>query len=297
MSLDKFFVKDPAEAWAEELQRRAEEAKAKEEAERQQRIAELQARRGKKGKEPAAAATPPAAVLPILPAGNFKIESLADRYRIHQVQYQNGLYVVDLRKELLDEGKSHTQQEWINLTQNTEWKLADMQLYHATLAALYRQREHPVQAQKDIVAELHRLFKADFDPAKPYMSTSTRIKYAASGKDEVTHEWGYASARKKAVALVGPDTLINPSSGLEEQMDVLLGSRDLAEIENVYEWISGKKPYLLRFNQSPARDEERAAVLGSDVSRFSIVCIDDLDNGRPALGWSSSREEISGGSS
>ena len=207
---------------------------------------------------------------PLTSFADFHIENLSDRYRMHQVQYHNSIYVVDWSKELLERGKSKTQQEWMTATQGSEWKVPNLQLYHATLRTLYQHREHPVKEQNKMVEVLRQMFKTDFEPAKPYMMTSTRIKYTARADDIVTHDVGYATARKLTVSLVGLNAWINASSGLEKQMDALLGSRDLAEIETVYEWINGKKPYFYMFNQRPKQDKERAAVLGCDDDRFNI---------------------------
>ena len=270
MSLDKFFLVSPAEAWKKMQQEEEEKRRRTEEEERQRRIEELKARGEKRTASPLppppASPSPP----PLASSTDFHIENLPDRYRMHQVQYNNGVYVVDWSKELLDQGVSNVQQEWIEATQSTKWKIPNLQLYHATLRALYQHREHPVKEQKEVVEELRQVFKADFTPAKPYMMTSTRIKYTTDDKDIVTHDVGYVTARKLTVSLVGPNGLINASSGLEKQMDALLGSRDVAEIETVYEWMNDKKPYLYRFTQKPARDEERAAVLGCDVDGFGI---------------------------
>jgi hypothetical protein len=270
--------------------------KSKEEEERRRKIEALQARRAGR-KEPTA--TPPAApVVPpaIVPAGHFQIESLADRYRIHDVPYQSGLYVVDWSKELLENGAVKTQQDWITATQSTEWKIPSLSLYHATLGSLYRHKDHAITEQKKLVKEMQELFKKDFDGSY-YMSTSTRIKYAASGLDQVTHDFGSPSAREHSLALVGSHAYVNSASGLEAQMEVLLGSRDLGEIENVYEWVSGRKPFLWRLAQAPAQDEERAAVLGCSGNGFDIYCY-SVGNSRPSRGVvaSSSAREISGGS-
>ena len=293
MTLDDFF-KGSKEAWEKEQQRKADEVKAREEEERRKKIEALKAGRAG-GKKPTI--IPPAAsvVSPVVvPAGNFQIESLADRYRLHNVQYNNGVYVVDWSKELLENGAAKKQQEWIVATQSTEWKIPDLQLYHATLATLYRHKDHAAKEQQKLVKEVQQVFQQDFDPAKPYMTTSTKIQYAASGLDKVTHGWGYPSAQKHSLVLVGPDAYVNPSSGLEAQMEVLLGSRDVAEIEKVYEWVSGKKPYLWRLGQAPAQDKERAAVLGcNDGNEFSISCSIDFSGSRPSRGVvaSSSRAE------
>ncbi len=292
MTLDDFFI-GGKQAWEKEQQRKIDEAKAQEEEERRKRIEKLKSRRKEAVKpEPAATAPPPA----IIPAGTFQIESLPDRYRIHDVPYRGSLYVVDWGKELLDKGNKHNQWEWIASTQSTEWKIPDLQLYHATLSTLYHHREHAVQEQKKLVDEMKNLFKTDFDPAQPFMMTSTRINYAAHWLDEVTHNVGYPSAQQHLLTLVGPDALINASSGLEEQMGVLLGSRDLAEIEKVYEWIRGGKPYLRRFYAAPERDTEKMAVLGCVKNIFSISCENSTYHRRLSRGVVVSHEIYEGAS-
>ncbi|HLC70928.1 MAG TPA: hypothetical protein VJI32_02915, partial [Candidatus Nanoarchaeia archaeon] len=104
--------------------------------------------------------------------------------------------------------------------------------------------------------------------------------------DNVTHYFGYPFAQKHSLALVGQNGYVDSSSGMEAQMEVLLGSCDVAEIKKVYKWVSGKKPYLWRLEQAPAQDEERAAVLGcSDVNgRFGVNCDDGFASYGPSRG-------------
>ncbi len=265
MTLDDFFV-DGKKAWDKELQRQEEEKRQKEEAERRKRIEKLKSRRKEAVKtEPAVTAPPPA----IIPAGNFKIEILPDRYRIHEVPYRGSLYVVDWGKDLLDKGNEHTQEEWIALTQSTEWKIPDLQLYHATLSTLYRQREHAVQEQKKLVEELQQFFKTDFDFNSTYfmktMTTSTRME---EDLDTLTHNWGYPSAQRHSLAL-------NKGKGFEGDMETLLGSRDLTEIDKVYEWISGKK-HLWGINVvlDPAAKYEKVV---DDNTKGFMICYSSFD--------------------
>ena len=283
MTLDDFF-KGSKEAWEKAQRQIADEAKAREEEERRQKIEVLKA--GRAGGKKTTIIPPAAPAVPsiVIPTGNFQIESLADRYRLHHVPYNNDLYVVDWSKELLENGATKTQRDWIAATQSTKWKIPDMQLYHATLATLYRHKDHAAKEQQKLVKELQQVFKTDFAFDKPYMTTSTRIQYAASGFDHVTHNFGYPSAQKHSLALVGPDAYVAPSSGLEAQMEVLLGSRDLAEIKTVYKWISGKNPYLWRLEQAPAQDEEQAVVLGCYSYRFNIYCDGGFDISWPSRG-------------
>ena len=65
----------------------------------------------------------------------FRIDDLADRYRINDILYDGGLCVVDMRKKLLDDGKSHDQEDWISMTQSGDWRL---QVLHCTMQSSCR---------------------------------------------------------------------------------------------------------------------------------------------------------------
>lgn len=288
MSLDDFFRVNEVE---ERLRQEAEEeARRKAEEERRAKAEEIRKRRAARSGA-AAAPVPPAplspAPTPLVPpvaAAGTVIEELPDRYRLHNLQYRNGLYTVDWGKELLENGANKTQDKWIAATQAGDWKLADQPLYFASLRHLYQNQNHAEQRQKQLVEQVRAVFKADFDPQKPYMMTSSKIKYTARGDDLVTHRFGYPDQQKIQAAMVGSDGHITARSGMSTALEALLGTGDGAEVETVGEWVTGMKAYLWRFNQKPKQDEERAVVLGCIVSRFDIVASDVLVNLRPARG-------------
>ena len=60
----------------------------------------------------------------IIPTPGFRIEDLSDRYRLHDVSYLGEPHVVDMRKKLLDYGKSHDQDEWVEQNVKDVWKFA-----------------------------------------------------------------------------------------------------------------------------------------------------------------------------
>ncbi|MFH1669130.1 MAG: hypothetical protein ABIA62_04340, partial [Candidatus Woesearchaeota archaeon] len=75
----------------------------------------------------------------------------------------------------------------------------------------------------------------------------------------------------------------------------ILGTDDLALVEESYEWIGkeGKKPYLWRFNQTPDNDAERAVVLGVDDYYYSFgISAFDIYNDRPVRGVVTQRKKI-----
>jgi hypothetical protein len=137
------------------------------------------------------------------------------------------------------------------------------------------------------------VFKPDF--TKNYPHTSTRVAYKPRGKDVVTHDLGYATKRDIKEKMVGKDDYIKAGCGFEDAIEVLLGTRKLSEVEQVYEWVSGKKPYLYRINQTPTEEVLRAVVLGlDDDSRFNINANISINADRPARGCDLVGQKISG---
>ena len=268
------------------VRQRAEEIEAEE------RRQDLEARLAAKGKKkPAKQPIPPAPThQPPPPVGSgFSIESWADTYRISGVVIDGNEHVVDLDKNLLDGGKSHTQDEWVVLTK----KLPSAKQYNAIILSLYANKDHVNSQQRALIEEAKEMLKQDF--VKHYMMTSTRVAYQPTGKDKITHDFGYASMQVINDDIVGPHAWINPASGLEKPISAILGTDNLAEVEQAYEWLSGKKPYLWRVNEKPTEEVLRAVVLGLGGSRFGIGAYDDIINGdRPARGCDLVGQKISG---
>ncbi|MBI4017053.1 MAG: hypothetical protein HY363_05165 [Candidatus Aenigmarchaeota archaeon] len=206
---------------------------------------------------------------------DFVIKELKDRYVLQNVPYQGALRTVSWSRRLLDKGSEHTQDEWNVVLQGSEWKLPDATLYHATLAALY---QHKDGLENELVEKIRLFFCKHFE--KHYLMTGSRVMYKRRGNDTVKH---HLSGDEKQVCMVGADGWVNAQSGFEDSIDAVVGTRDLLEVENVYEWISGKKAYLWRINNKPNANTERAVVLGviSD-GRFNINA--GGDSGWPALG-------------
>ena len=165
------------------------------------------------------------------------------------------------------------QDKWVKFLQKSEWHLPDALTYHASLAALY---QHKDGFQSQLVERIQSVFSAHFK--KHWLMTGSRVVYKPQGNDVVKH-----SHDEVSVVIVGADGLVNAQSGFEDSIEALLGMRDLTEVENVYEWISRKKPYLYRLNDKLTQKTERAVVLGVFSSdRFDIV--GNISSSWPALG-------------
>ena len=209
----------------------------------------------------------------------FKIKELENSFAISPLKLHDGLYRVEWSKELLDEDKRHTQDEWNLILQGSEWSLPSGQLYCATLEALYRNKDGNY---KTVIEKLNGIFSNDF--ANHFMITSTRIKYPAVGLDEIIHDYGSASKYEIQIDFVGNNGIVNSESGFEDPIESLLGTGDLTEVEEVFEWVSGRKPYLWRLGGKPKNDTMLTLLLGGDNVRFSIDAVGRIGNVRPARG-------------
>jgi hypothetical protein len=213
----------------------------------------------------------------------FHIQELEDRYRLRNVNYDGGIYVVDWSKQLLLDKALHDQYTWLQFTQSPSWKLPSSQLVHATLLALYNNRENPNRVQKDLSRKvIDEIFLADFKENLPF--TSTIVRYMPKGNDEIIHDYCYRTQNRIDTQMAGKEGLINEASGFEWKINALLGTRNLAEVEQVYEWLSGKKPFLWQMDQKPEAEALRAVVFAIMGDCFVIDANNNTDSNRWARG-------------
>ena len=219
--------------------------------------------------------------LKIIPTSDgFTVSEEADRLVVAPIEYRRELYRVSWSKYLLDNGQSHTQDQWRTLLHGGEWSLPDGALYYATLSALYQNRQG---SHKEGIKKIQRSFRKDF--RNDWMMTSTHITYAARGLDTIVHEYKQPGNYTVKARVNGPNEWVTPQSGFEESIDALLGTRNLAQLEKIFQWVSSKKPHLWRLINPPTKNEQRALVLGvNDYGRFIINANDSITNGRPARG-------------
>ena len=212
----------------------------------------------------------------LTPAENTEFNITENDYHfvMKGIHYQGGYQDIEWRKDLLK--KVRTQDEWFEFFHGSEYKLPDAPLYHATLAHLYRCKDGP---KSNLVKRIRAMFAKKF--RNNYLMTGTRVVYDPLGKDIVKHN---LSGVTKQATIVGANDTIHSQSGFDDSIEALLGTRDLTEVEQVYKWISGNKPYLYRQNTQPQKITEKAVVLGVDnYGRFSIIASSNINNRWPAL--------------
>ena len=221
---------------------------------------------------------------PQAPPGNpnFSLEDLTQFWRINGVNYRNGIYQVDLGKEMLENKAQKTQDGWIEYTKkaltNDGFYVGDAQLYHALFKTLFKNKDNAQYKDKieQAKAFLQNMLK-DY-----WLMTLSRIKYAKSGQDAVIHNHGLQDKFEIQDDIIGADgyvTQINPQTALQ----AVLGDNNVNEINQVYNWITGKNLYLWRLNAKPQEDTERIVRFDSYSGWAYLNCYWFLNNSNRGL--------------
>jgi len=221
-------------------------------------------------------------IAPSIPT-SFSVQEATDRFTFGPISYRGDLYQVSWGKTRLDNGATHTQDEWVAQLQGSEWMLAGGSLQFAMLHALYQEREG---AQRDLVNTILEMVRPDYDARNGgnRTVTGTRILYTPSG-DRVIHEYGSPQAYEIAAPVVGPDGWIDPGCGFDNTLETLVGTGDVPLLNEVTRWVHPVRPYLWRVNSTPSNEVQRALVLGVSVNvRFAIGADGSINNDRPARG-------------
>lgn len=135
-------------------------------------------------------------------------------------------------------------------------------------------RTYELRNKDKEVSETLRLFLRK--GVRAYPNTSTRIVYDSNGNDKIIHNYG-TSNNTIDTQVVGSDGWINKIPD-KKVLESLLGTQDIAGINNISQWINGTDSYLWRLNSKPDKKLERVArfVAGGDGL--------GLDCGRDPLG-------------
>lgn len=207
---------------------------------------------------------------------NFSLENLTGFYRINGVNYREGIYTVDLLKNLLDKGNYKTQDEWVEYSQqaqqNNEFYVGDLPLYFAIKHSLYQNRENPRYKAK--IEDVKQFLKQQmFDNC---LITLTRIKYSRRGKDKVIHNYGMPDQYEISEDLFGPNELVKDSNN-NAAYKALLGTDNTKEINDVYKWLTGVDAYLSTLNYPIyQRSIEHVVGLFTDSARVTLGCDWDI---------------------
>ena len=216
-------------------------------------------------------------------SGIFSLEDLTDFWQVNGVSYRDGIYQVDLAKTLLDKGNTKIQDRWVEYSKkaisNNEFYVGDFPLYHSLFSILFKNKENPNYKTK---IEEAKKFISD-NMFKYWLMTLTRIEYKPSGKDKVIHNYGMQDQYGIQEDIVGKDDYISKINP-QNELKAILGSDNINEINQVYNWITGKNAYLWRINKKPEKYIERVAWFGASSGRAGLDCYRDPDDSNRVLG-------------
>ena len=147
---------------------------------------------------------------------------------------------------------------------NDQPYIRDAPFYHSISVSAYRNKDNP--NYKDAV-EKFRVFLQE--SISKWLLTLSRVRYKADGKDLVIHNYGLQDKLEVQQDIVGPDGFITQTNP-QKELNAVLGSNDINEIDKVYNWITGKNFYLYRVNK--AQDTERVVRFNSSTYGTDLDC-------------------------
>jgi len=115
-----------------------------------------------------------------------------------------------------------------------------------------------------------------------YPGTLTRIAYEPSEKDKIIHNYKTSDEYSIDTEVVGPDDFVQNISD-KKVLESLLGTQDIARINEVSQWVNGTNGYLWRSNSKPEKKEERVAGFYAGDDRFGLDCGRDPRDEYPAF--------------
>ncbi len=199
----------------------------------------------------------------IIEPSNVSVKDISDFWRIEGVEYKNNIYTVDLAKKLFP---SMTQDKLAEYSKKAraEGKFygADMPLNYSIFRALYNQRTSKEAEEAKKIIEMQMIYS--------WLVTLTRINYKAKRLDEVIHNYNQDDEYKIDEKIVGPDGFVE--KGDRNTLKALIGTDDIKEINDVFDWLVGKKAHIWRLNSKPERNVGGVATFGVSSGRAYLNC-------------------------
>ena len=206
---------------------------------------------------------------------NVNIHSIDDYWRIEGVNYKGKIKTINLAQQLLPNMTQDKHAEYREQAiSKGEFYTGDMPLYHAVFTALFNQKDKPESEQaRQFIKKSMR---------KKWLMTLTRIAYQPRGKDKIIHNYNTKDEYSLEENIVGEDKFIEDAD--RSALKALLGTDNIQEIKNIYNWINETDTYIWRINSKPNKVDERVARFGADSDRADLDCYRYPDGRYPSLG-------------
>lgn len=183
------------------------------------------------------------------------IEELEQGYILHNVVYNGRVANIGWKKTLNQD--CITQQKHLNNTKNSRIKIPSTVLYHTSCEMLFNMKDHPDEKQKELIEKMKHMFAKDFSVGKPYICTSSVVKYNITGEDILIHNQGYSDEQIIKVNIVGCD--------VNKLAELATGTKDIGKMIDVYHWLIGRKLAVNNYDISMNANGESVLTLGVDA--------------------------------
>jgi hypothetical protein len=164
-------------------------------------------------------------------------------HRVEGLRTSLGVFDLDLSAALLDDGEYRTQPQWKESLADSPWSLIPGPVYWGLKEALFDNRDvRELAPLRDLLRQDERTY---------WMMTGSRVFYKPHGFDKVVHGWDTAEPTVVEANITGADGYLNDH--MREALGALLGTDDVAKVNEVSEWLHGRPARLWRWNRKPKR--------------------------------------------
>lgn len=193
-------------------------------------------------------------------------------WTIPGANYRGSPVNVEILKTLLDNGTAKKQDEWASYSEsartNGEFYTPDYPLFYSALERAFDLKDDP--NYKTQLEEMRIVLK-DFSRVN-WLMTLTRIGYASSGKDTITHNFGLSDKYLLLEDFVGKDGELPAGSPAKVYQSLLGTKSQIDKIKNVFSWLNETPVYIWRLNSKPTSVDERVAGFVADSGRAILGC-------------------------
>ena len=168
-----------------------------------------------------------------------------DYWTIQNVNYQGKIQPLDLSKELLPRREFNDLMEYVKKAKVEDFIAISMRDTYSLFKAVYESKD---KSKEEIRSFLKKKMKDS------QLNTTTTIQYnkqsiffSSRNVDEIIHNYNLPNVDNIPQKFIGPNEFVKDSNEIDLYGN-LLGSKDVNEINTVFNWITGKDLKMLRLN-------------------------------------------------
>lgn len=210
---------------------------------------------------------------------------------------QKEIITIDWLKEKIDNGKSHTNDEWAEFSVKSSLQFQEEAMHSKNLAAFvvgtsldymavhFALNEHNHDRNHSRIIE-KIIQNLSYHYQNSWFATLSRVIYLPHGKDQVIHNYSQANQSIVEGEIAGQQGYIrnNPERFINF-CRLFCGCDDIKKINDANLLVSNSDTYAWPLNKGTSTIDERAVVIGvGNINRFDLNAINSPNTRRPAIG-------------